>query len=113
MQAKKGKISHKEAKIIKLVLGKEENMHDKRKEILIAEGVLLALPLLLTFALYVNLILKTATPVYDVTERLAPSNVEPLLIFMLLFIIAYSVFLVFMYRKIKHELKALKKSNLS
>ena len=104
MQAKKGKISNKEAKIIKQVLGKEETMHHKRKEVLITEGVLLALPLLITFALYINLVLKTATSVYDVTERLSPMNAEPLMLFMLFFIIIYSIFLIFMYRKLKNEL---------
>ncbi len=77
-----------------------------KKELLITEGVILALPLLITFGLYINLILKTATPVYDVTERLAPANVEPLLLFMLFFIIAYSIFLMFMYKRIKHQLIA-------
>ena len=98
------KVSKKDRKVIRDNFKPEKSNKHKHKEILVTEGVLLSLPLLLTFALYANLILKSTTNPYSVSENLSPTNLEPMLMFMLFFIIAYSIFLVIMYRKIKHQL---------
>jgi len=98
------KVSRKDRLIIRGMLKGDKSKTHTRKEILVTEGVLLSLPLLLTFALYVNLILKSTTNPYAVSENLSPSNLEPMLMFMLFFIVSYSIFLVVMYRKIKDEI---------
>ena len=80
------------------------NKKSKSKAVLITEGVVLALPLLITFVLYLNLVLNSSVSISDPIERFSPQQTEPLLIFMVLFIITYGIFLGFMYRKIKKEI---------
>lgn len=107
MKAVHGNPSKKEMQIIEHVLGKNNDAVKKRKEILITEGALLALPLLVTFGMYINLILKSSSETIA-GESFSPINTEPLVIFMLGFIVIYSVFLGVMYLKLKKQIEALK-----
>ncbi|MBW2984409.1 hypothetical protein KY361_04795 [Candidatus Woesearchaeota archaeon] len=78
-----------------------KKMHPHRKKI-VFEGVMVSLPLAATFVWYSFLILSS-TPVAGAGARFAPSKIETLVLFILLFIVAYSIFLVFEIRHLKRR----------
>ena len=104
-----GNPSKKEKQIIEHVLGKNKDQTIRRKEILITEGVLLALPLIITLAVYANIIIKTSSDISG--ESMSPIGAEPLVIFMLGFIVIYCIFLGVMYKKLKKQIDELKNVN--
>ncbi len=68
------------------------------------EGVVLALPLFLSLAFYVNIISKTTRPV--ASAQLSQSGgVQPLAFFVFAFMIIYSIFLVLQYKTLNKKLK--------
>lgn len=75
----------------------KSGMHPHKKKI-VFEGVMVSMPLAVTFVWYSFLILSS-TSVAGAGARFAPSKIESLVLFILLFIVAYSIFLVF---EIKH-----------
>jgi|TARA_B100001971_G_C18179190_1_gene531741 CBS-domain-containing membrane protein len=72
------------------------------------EGIVLAMPLAVSFAFYVNVILKPTKPATG--AMLSPGgNVQSLVFFIFVFIIIYSIFLIFEYGNLKKKLDASKK----
>ena len=72
------------------------------------EGVVLALPLLVSFAFYLNLVL-TSVGKAEKGRLLSPPETESLVIFIFAFILIYSAFLIFEYNNLKKKLDKHKK----
>lgn len=76
---------------------------EEYKKYLWVEGVALALPLVVSFAFYVNLIFRTTREVTG--AYLSPKeDVQALVFFVFAFIIIYSIFLIFEYGNLKKKL---------
>src|SRR3989339_1608443 len=71
------------------------------------EGLVLGLPLLAAFGYYANIILRSAGTISG--EQFAPGRAEPLVIAIFLFIVVYSIFLIFKFRQMKLMLETVKK----
>lgn len=68
-----------------------------------ADGVALSLPMLAAFSWYIHLIFaSTASP--DSGISLSPGKTEPVIIFILVFVIAYGIFLMFEYHLLSKRL---------
>ena len=71
------------------------HLSDIKRKVMI-DGLMLALPLLFGFGWHVNPIFSGTFPIGG--EQLAPSKIEPLLLFILGFILVYGLFLFYEYR---------------
>ncbi|MBS3125933.1 hypothetical protein J4453_00630 [Candidatus Woesearchaeota archaeon] len=76
--------------------GSPKTLHGDLRRKLMVDGVMLALPLLFGFGWYVNLVLSSTAPAAG--EQLAPSRVQPLILFIFGFIMVYGMFLFYEYR---------------
>jgi hypothetical protein len=76
-------------------------MHPHKKK-LVFEGMMVSLPLAVTFVWY-SFLIFSSTPIAGPGARFAPGKIETLVLFLLLFIIAYSVFLVFEFKHMKKK----------
>ena len=83
--------------------------HGRRK--LTLEGIIMSLPLAVGFAWYAFVIVSStdANSAISATAKLAPGNIENMVLFLLLFIIVYSIFLVFEFRHLARKWKTIKK----
>ena len=72
-----------------------------------ADGIALSLPLLAAFSWYASLIFRSISSAEDV--HLSPLKTEPIIVFILVFIVAYSVFLMFEYNLLRKRLEKVKK----
>lgn len=73
-----------------------------------ADGVALSLPLLAAFSWYINLIFaSTVSPAGGI--RLSPGKTEPIIVFILVFIVAYGIFLMVEYNLLRKRLAKIKK----
>lgn len=82
-------------------------MHPHKKKMLF-EGAMISLPLAATFAWY-SFLIFSSTPIAGAEAKFAPSRIETLVLFLLLFILAYSVFLIFEFRHMKKKWDKVKK----
>lgn len=76
-------------------------MHPHKKK-LVFEGMMVSLPLAATFIWY-SFVIFSSTPIAGPEARFAPSKIETLVLFLLLFIVAYSIFLIFEFRRLKRR----------
>ncbi|MBW2980603.1 hypothetical protein KY360_04255 [Candidatus Woesearchaeota archaeon] len=76
-------------------------MHPHKKKLLF-EGTMVSLPLAATFVWY-SFVIFSSTPIAGPEARFAPSKIEALVLFLLLFIVAYSIFLIFEFRHLKRK----------
>ena len=76
-------------------------MHPHKKK-LVFEGMMVSLPLAATFIWY-SFVIFSSTPIAGPEARFAPSKIETLVLFLLLFIVAYSIFLIFEFRNLKRR----------
>ncbi|MBV06241.1 MAG: hypothetical protein QF824_03735 [Candidatus Woesearchaeota archaeon] len=83
---------------------KVDNAHMKRNVWI--EGLVLALPLFVSFAFYANLVFRSTQPAKG--ALLSPGeDIQSLVLFVFIFIIIYGVFLIFQYTNLsKKVLKA-------
>ena len=94
---KKKKPMHKEMHMHKRGM----SMHPHKKK-LVFEGIAVSLPLAATFVWY-SFVIFSSTPIAGPEARFAPSKIEALVLFLLLFIVAYSIFLIFEFRHLKRR----------
>ena len=97
---KKKKPMHKELPMHKMHMT-HKPMHPHKKK-LVFEGIAIALPLAATFVWY-SFLIFSSTSIAGAEARFAPSKIEALVLFILLFIVAYSIFLVFEFRHLKRR----------
>jgi len=71
------------------------------------DGVALSLPLLAAFSWYVSLIFQSISSTGEFT--LSPGKSEPMIVFILVFIVAYCIFLMFEYNSLGKRLKKIEK----
>jgi hypothetical protein len=97
---KKKKTMHKEMDMhMPSMPMSNKGMHPHRKK-LVVEGLVMALPLAATFAWY-SFLIFSSTSISGAGARFAPGKIETLVLFILLFIIVYSVFLIFEFKHMK------------
>ncbi len=72
------------------------------KRMMIFEGVMISLPLAATFIWY-SFLIFSSTPIVGAEAKFAPGKIESLVLFLLLFIIAYSLFLIYEFRHMKKK----------
>lgn len=100
----------KSRKISKIKFYKEHishphTWHKKERWKIFFDGIALSLPLLFAFSWYVSLIFASISPVSDV--QLSPGKTEPIIVFVLVFIVSYSLFLMVEYNILSKRLKKL------
>ncbi len=82
------------------------HMHDKgtrERWKIFADGVALSLPMLAAFSWYIHLIFAT-TAATDSGVSLSPGRTEPVIIFILVFVVAYGIFLMVEYNLLSKRL---------
>ncbi len=82
--------------------------HKRERWRIFIDGVALSLPLLAAFSWYVSLIFRSMSP-SESGVYLSPGKTEPIVIFILVFIVAYGIFLMFEYNLLKKRLVKVKK----
>ena len=100
----------KSRKISKIKFYKEHishpsHWHKKERWKIFFDGLALSLPLLAAFSWYLSLIFASISPVGDV--YLSPAKTEPVIVFVLVFIVSYSLFLMVEYNILSKRLKKL------
>lgn len=75
---------------------------------ILLDGVALSLPLLAAFSWYVSLISRSMSPVSS-GVYLSPQKIEPIILFVLVFVVIYSIFLMFEYDLLRKRVAKVKK----
>lgn len=104
---KKSKKSDRD-KLYKKYVAHMSNKHRKERFKIFLDGVALSLPLLAAFSWYVSLIFRSISPIGDI--QLSPLKTEPIIVFVLVFIVAYCIFLMFEYNLLRKRLVKVQKS---
>ena len=98
----KGKKEHETRKIDEIIKSTPVDMNHLKRQVWI-EGVVLSLPLVVSFGFYLNTILRSTSS--SAGEMLSPPASETLVLFVLMFIIVYSLFLAYEYRRLYKKIK--------
>ena len=99
---KKKKSMHKEMEMrMPSMPMKAKGLHPHKKK-MVFEGIMMSLPLAASFVWY-SFLIFSSTPVAGAGARFAPSKIESLVVFILLFIIVYSIFLIFEFKHMKKK----------
>lgn len=81
---------------------------EREKWKIFVDGVALSMPLLAAFSWYVSLIFQSMSSATKV--KLSPGKTEPIIVIILVFIVAYGIFLMFEYNILRKRLKKIQKN---